>query len=85
MSAARRAFWLALALSVMFASAILWIALRENSQQEFYGSELGIAWWDIFSLWFMSFALAFAGPALVLIAVKLAQIAKRRLGERPAR
>lgn len=72
-----------MALAVLFASTVLWIALRENSQQEFYGSELGIAWWDILSLWCIAFAEAFVGPAVVLIVVKLGQLAKRNRAEPP--
>jgi len=83
MSAMRWALCVALALSMLFASTILWIALSENSQEEFYGSEFGTQWVYIFTLWFAAFFWAFIGPAVVLITVKLFQLAKRKWAERP--
>jgi hypothetical protein len=55
-----RVFLITVGLAFLIACGVLWIALSHNPQQEFYGSELGVDWEGIATLWGMSFGLAFA-------------------------
>ena len=66
----RYAFLTAASLAALFASIVLWIGLEHNPQGEFYGSELGINWEGIFSLWSIPFVAAFivTFPIFVLLA-----------------
>jgi ABC-type Mn2+/Zn2+ transport system permease subunit len=56
----KRVLLIAAGLAVLFACGVLWIALSHNPQQEFYGSEIGVNWRGIVTLWGMSFVVAFA-------------------------
>ena len=56
----KRALPIIAGLAVLFACGVLWIALSHNPQQEFYGSELGVNWEGIVTLWGMSFVVVFA-------------------------
>jgi hypothetical protein len=69
-----RIFLIAVGLAFLIACGVLWIALSHNAQQEFYGSELGVDWQGIATLWGMSFGLAFGIlAALLLMGMKLRQ------------
>ena len=48
------------AISIGIASGALWIALSHNPQGEFYGSELGLNWTGILTLWGVTFIATFA-------------------------
>jgi len=67
----KRALLIAAGLAMLFASYMLWIALSHNPQYEFYGSELGVNWEGIATLWGMSFIAAFAILVIVFFIVPL--------------
>ncbi|PTT93353.1 hypothetical protein DBR42_00130 [Pelomonas sp. HMWF004] len=56
----RLALLIAAGLAALLASGFLWIALSHNPQQEFYGSELGVNWEGVATLWGMACAASFA-------------------------
>ena len=65
----RYAFLTAASLAAVFASIMLWIGLEHNPQGEFYGSELGINWEGIFSLWSISFGAVFIATFPIFVAL----------------
>jgi uncharacterized membrane protein YbhN (UPF0104 family) len=71
----KRALPITLGLAMLFACCVLAIALSHNPQQEFYGSELGINWAVIATLWGASFVAAFA--VLAVLVWMIAEIAHR--------
>ncbi len=65
-----RLLLIAAGVAFLIACGVLWIALSHNTQQEFYGSELGVDWEGIATLWGTSFGLAFAVLAALLFVSK---------------
>jgi hypothetical protein len=67
MKSMSRILLVAVGLAFLIACGVLWIALLHNTQQEFYGSELGVDWEGIAVLWGAAFGLAFAILAALLL------------------